>query len=191
MVYIVFIVAFIFLLPLFFTVYFYLDVKGKKLYIAIYLYKYIKVLSSYITIRNPNGFYFHISNTKVIIIDKNLIKKLQNGPNILPMPTIFNVYTIIDSGMQSDTWLFFLLNFYYGFKIFNFLTTNNTSYLKLKTDLNLINSNENLIGLKCKLNFSFNLFGILYKIFVNLIVKGVNNAKKLSKQNYWYFKYKY
>ena len=78
---------------------------------------------------------------------------------------------------------FFLLNFYYLLKGFNFFLCNKISYLELKTDLNIYKKDENFISAKNKFTFSFNLFGILYKIFVNLIVTGVNNAKKLSKQN--------
>ena len=183
MIYLIVIVVFLLFLPIIFTVYSYVNVKDKKLYIAIYIFKYIKLLSGYITVRESNGFYFHVSNKKVIIIDTNLIKKLQNGPNILPMPTVFNVYTIIDSGVKNDSWLFFLLNFYYILKGFNFFLCNKISYLELKTDLNIYKKDENFISAKNKFTFSFNLFGILCKIFVNLIVKGVNNAKKLSKQN--------
>lgn len=178
MIYLIFISVFILFLPLIFTVYTYVDVKEKKLYIAIYMYKFIKIISSYITIRESGGFYLHLTNNKVIIIDSDLIKKLRDGPNILPMPTIFNVYTIIDSGAKSDAWLFFLYNFYYLLKGFNFIISNDVQFLKLKTDLNVYNKNENLINVKAKFNLTFNLFGILYKIFVNLILKGVKNAKK-------------
>ena len=182
MVYLAFFIALIFVLPLVISVYIYYDNINKRLFIAIYLFKYIKLLTGYIIPREIGGFYFHISNKKAIIIDKDILEKLKGGPDFLPKIAVFNCYSIIDSGTKSDVWLSFLFFGYTILREFNCILSNNVKYLSLKSDLNVYLVEENLLSIKLRIVFSFNFLSILYKFFGSLIIRGINNVKKQSEK---------
>ena len=182
MVYLAFFIALILIFPLVISVYIYYDNINKRLFIAIYLFKYIKLLTGYIIPREIGGFYFHISNKKAIILDKEFINKLKGGPDFLPIPSIFDCYLVIDSGVKSDAWLSFLFIFYSILRFISNLLSYNISHLTLKTNLNVISVEENLSSIKLSLTFAFNLLGILCKFFGSLILRGIKNVKRKKAQ---------
>ena len=191
MVYLAFFIALILILPFVFSAYLYYDNKNKKLYLALYLFRYLNLISGYFTKRESGGFYFHISNKRVIILNKEVFNKLKDGPDFLPKLTVINSYSIIDSGVKDDVWLSFLFVFYTILRNFNCIISNKMAFLTLKTDLNLIDSQENLINIKLRITFCLNLLGILYQFFRSLILRGINDAKKQSKQAKRDFKREY
>ena len=179
MVYLAFFIVLILILPLTFTVYAFFDYKSKRLFIALYLFKYIKLISGYINVRQKGGFYFHLNDNKVIILNKDILNKFKDKPNFLPKLTVLNVYSVIDSGVKSQNWLSFLFLFYLALINVNCFISNEIRYIGLKTDLNLLNSSENFKSLKLKFTFSFNLVGILCKIIGSLVNKGnIFNVQK-------------
>ncbi len=182
MVYLAFFIALILVFPLVFSGYFYLDINNKKLFLAVYLFKYVKLLSGFITFRDNGGFYFHISDKKVVILNKELFDKFKGGPDFLPKITVFNSYSIIDSGVKNDIWLSFLFTFYTILRNFNCILSNEINYLSLKTDLNVINIDKNLISVKLSLIFSFNLLGILNNFFGSLLLRGISYVKKQTEE---------
>ena len=179
MVYLVFFIVLILIFPLIFTAYAYFDYKNKRLFIALYLFSKIKLISGYINVREKGGVYFHLSDKKVIIINKEIFDKFKGKPNFLPKITVFDVYSVIDSGVKSQYWLSFLFAFYTIIININCICSNEIKYITLKTDLNVVNLNENLKSLKVKVSFSFNVVGIFCKFFDSLFIKGnIFNVQK-------------
>ena len=76
LLFIIFIVIILLILPIFVNIYAYFDTNNKKLYFAITVLGVIKILSGYISARKNGGVYIHIKN-KAIIFDKTSIKHLK------------------------------------------------------------------------------------------------------------------
>ena len=181
MVFLAIFVTIIFL-PIYISVYLYYDNKGKRLYFAIYLFNFVKILDGYVNRRKNGGVYVHVTETKAYVIDSELIKQLEGGSiNVFPTLTLKNLTITLDIGNKNGQIVSIL------FVIFSLIIKcgrvieHELPYLNLVTNLNIHDVNENFLALKSKTVICFNLFCILIKIFANLIKRGKQSAKKFAK----------
>ncbi len=180
MLYIIVLLIVIFIFPLFITSYIYVDTKLKKLFFAIYLFGFIKILDGYVTKRELGGFYIHIKN-KAIIIDDVFFNRIKGEQSMLKAFHLTNLNSQINLSTNSFYILYFtiLLNF---IKNIAFKYLNKTYFLQSpKVDVNVTTGNF-ILQAKIKINILFNLFCITYAFITNYISKEVKNVKT-SKQN--------
>jgi hypothetical protein len=145
------------------------------------LFNLVRIKAGYIVKREIGGFYIH-TKKKAYIIDKNAILKLKMSEFELTKAfstNTFNLYIVI--GTKNVILIYLSSGVYYLLQQFFKVYKSKYGYVNLLTELNIYNTSKNLISIKLKYAFSFNLLGILSKIIANLIIKGVNNAKKYSK----------
>lgn len=177
MVFVIFFIFLILILPLVFTLYFYFDLQDKRLYFAVFLFGKIKLLCGYFKPRNNESFYLHLSNNKTIIIDISVLKKLKGGRGFLKSFDISYLNFIVDAGVCDGILLFTLFSLKKLSDYF-FITFNFTNIL---TEINVFNKDKGVISIKCKLIFVFNIVCILKTFIANNIFEVKNVKKKINK----------
>ena len=66
-------------IPFYISVYLYHNDKDKRIYFAIYLFKFVKILDGYTTRRKLGGIYIHLFKDKAYVLDINTLKRLEGG----------------------------------------------------------------------------------------------------------------
>jgi hypothetical protein len=180
MLYVIITIILIFIFPLVLTSYIYFDSNDKKLYFAVYLFDFIKIVDGYITKRNLGGFYIHIKN-KAIIIDDVILNSLRGGKSMLKAFHLTSLNAFIN--LQTDNFYLYYVTLLLNFSkniVYKFLE-NNYFLEKPKTSINL-SIGKFSMQVKVRFKILFNLFCITYNLITNYIDKGVQNVKA-SKQS--------
>lgn len=178
-----FILNFLSFLPFVIKTLCFYDVNSKRVYFAVYLYGFIKILSGYVKLRKKGGVYIHLSDNLALIVDMNTLKTLKSGgfnfAKIIFPKSIFVLYDIgLNSPLIYTTIIpinsFLNSLFYSGSEFFESVD------LKIKT--NLYETNDKLFGIKLKTVSCFNFICIINELIANFISKlknnkGVSNAK--------------
>ena len=173
------VIIIILFLPIFLSVYLYYEGLDKRLYFAIYLFSFIKILDGYIKIRKLGGFYIHVTEEKAIILDYKSILNFEKGSfNIQSALSLVNFNLITDIGIKSFNTITIFLFFKTLTNILGKVFTCTKPYFELKNNLNIIDVNENLINIKCSFTLYFNIFCILLKLIANVIKRGTKYVKK-------------
>lgn len=161
--------------PITTTVYIYFNKSERKLYFAIYLFKYFSILCGYITVRNAYSVYLHIKNKAYIITLSNLIKlsKGNGGGNFFSPLSLF---LYVDSAVKFST-LSFLMLLNSISSIFNAYIYNDFYYFNYFYSFNLINNYKKQTSIKLAFTLTFNIFCILKVLIANYIIKGVKSGK--------------
>ncbi len=178
----VFIIVLILILPIILSMYGCYCVSQKRFYFAIYLFGFIKIFSGYVKSRAKGGFYIHLSENKAIIIDYNTIKKLSGGPNYFSKIQLKSLYVILDSGIKNINLLFFIYSVMSAIKNYAVISTNSGKITKIKTDINVYNTQETIKYIKIKAVLMLNLICILQSIIANAKVVGEKYVKRKKKQ---------
>lgn len=181
MIFIAILIIIIFL-PLYVSVYLYNNSKDKRIYFAIYLFNFIKILDGYTTPRKLGGIYIHLFKDKAYVLDLETIKRLEGGSiNFASIITIKNLYFSLDFGIKNANLVSILIIiFTFYINLGNFIKYN-YPYFKSNVNLNVLNTDKNYIASKLSLTFCFNIFCIVVKIITNIISRGVKSEKKYSK----------
>ena len=159
--------------PITTTVYIYFNKSERKLYFAIYLFKYFSILCGYITVRNAYSVYLHIKNRAYIVTINNLIKlsKGNGGGNFFSPLSLF---LYVDSAVNFST-LSFLMLLNSISSIFNAYIYNDFYYFNYFYSINLKMKEDTSI--KLAFTVTFNIFCILKVLIANYIIKGVKSGK--------------
>lgn len=174
----VFITIFILILPLIFSVYFYYDNDNKRVYFAVFIFGYFKILSGYIKGRIKGGIYIHLSEKRAIIVRLSALKNIGNGPNFLKVISVNSLYYLIDVGTQYVWLLTYFSVLVKNTHAFASIFDSLGYYFNLFADLNVYQEEIGLKSIKFKLKLSFNLIGIIILFITNYISKGIKNAKR-------------
>ena len=159
-------------LPIFIKAYLYYNPTDKKLYFAIYLFNYIKIIAGYITKRELGGIYIHMRN-RAIILDENFFNKHKKDKISLKTFKIDKISLFFDMGYESANTIFLT----YALLNLTNIISKNSKTTKIYTYLNVYNENQKIISVYSSFSFHFNIFGIVKGIFANFISKGENYAK--------------
>lgn len=174
----VFLVAIIIVLPIIVSSYFYFNNNLKRLYFAIYIFGFIKLISGYFKVRNKGGFYLHLSKNKAIIIDFSIIKKLNGGPNYLSDFSINKLFIESDISIIKTKLLFSSIYLNYFTSIISKIIYESGYMPEITSNLNIILDNDDIFSLKFKIIFSFNLVCILKSLIANAKNVGVKYVKQ-------------
>ena len=169
-------------IPFYISVYLYHNDKDKRIYFAIYLFKFVKILDGYTTRRKLGGIYIHLFKDTAYVLDINTLKRLEGGShNFISAITYKNLYFSLDFGIKNTNLVIILMNlFYHYINLGNFLKYN-YPYFTSYVNLNVFNEEKNYISSKLSLTFCFNIFCILIKLITNIIRRGDKGAKKYAK----------
>ncbi|MBR5439671.1 MAG: hypothetical protein IKV61_05620 [Clostridia bacterium] len=155
-------------MPITVSIYVYYNKSEQKLYFAIYAFKYVLVISGYLTVRNSYSVYLHIKNKAYVITLNNLINLTKNrsGGNFI---TPLSLYIYVDSAVNEFA-LSFLMLVKAISNVFNAYSYNELYYFDNYYSFNLTNTAKQ-IEIKASFTFSFNLFCILRLLIANSIIK--------------------
>ena len=180
----VFMLIFLFLIiPLIFEINLLIDLNDKKIYLAIYIFKYIKVISGYLTL--VKGYIaFHIKNKAYLISPKSIINTGKKYKKIKH----FEIFYLKSSLFLSDINDFIL----YFIFIYNFLMENFSKIYKMNKNFSLIkndiilNQNDQKLKYFLRVKIAFNMIVILI-ITIKKLMENIINAKKSRKrwENNW------
>ena len=174
MVLAVFIIMLILIVPLFFSLYFYYDISGKKVYYAVYLFKVIRLNSGYLLKRERGGFYLHLSNKKAVILKPKLKSVFNKRGNYLKYFSVVDIYVCSDAVLSSVYSLTFLYSLISNLKsIVKIFSNCNYSY-----DFNLLCDESLNRGVKLSVNTYVNLISILILLIANAISRVNFNEKR-------------
>lgn len=177
MVIAVFITTFILIVPLAFSVYFHFEKSLNKVYFAIYVFGFIRLVSGYISKRKLGGFYVHLSSKKALILQLNSILKLESDFSFLSVISINNIYLSTSIGFKSATLLTFATTLTTAIQTTSKIIEDNGYGKRVVADLIVYNEDKLLKSIKMKVKFSFNLISIVIIFIANYISKVKNNVK--------------
>lgn len=175
MLYVFALLLIIFIFPLILTIYIYFDTKIEKVFFAVYIFGFIKIVDGYITKRDLGGVYIHFKN-KAIIVDEFNFNSIQGGKSVFKLLQViaFDSYINLSTNSFSLYYLTILLNFIKNIT-FNFLNSRLILQTpKASVDLTL---GQFELQVKWRVKILFNLFCITYYFITNYIIKGVQNVK--------------
>ncbi len=184
----VFVIVGLLIFPIITTLYFFIDKANKKLFFGIYLFGKIKILSAYFKTRNKDSVYLHISNSKAIIIDFSIFKKMGGNFELHKILNIDLFELYIESGLFNSSLTIIMLYVYNLASSFSVILNNDYG---MRLNVHLILSNSNSINsLAFKIRVQFNVFCIVINFIANIITIGVKNVKrKRSRLKKWNFKF--
>ena len=177
MVIAVFITTFILIVPLAFSVYFHFEKSLNKVYFAIYVFVFIRLVSGYISKRKLGGFYVHLSSKKAFILQLNFIKKLESDVSYFNAISIHDIYLSSSLGLKNVTVLALAMVLTTAIQNVSKIFDNNGYGKRIIADLIVYNEDKLLKSMKMKVKFSFNLISIVIIFIANYISKVKNNVK--------------
>ena len=166
-------------IPIFTSVYLYYNSEDKRLYFAVYLYRFIKLASGYIVKRSYGGYYIHTFKNKAFIITLKDIITLEKGSHSYSKAfTLTKFYLLNDVGKKNLNIVYFFTSLTYLANKYKPVFYETMPFIEYKIDLNLYLEEENLISSKTSLTFYFTIFCIVKLFIANVIKKGVEYAKR-------------
>lgn len=178
MKFVIMLIFFILILPYLIEFNFYYEKESRKLYLSIYLYSFIKIISGYFTLEE--GYIaFHLKKKAILIAPSTLVNTGKKYKKIMHFE-IYYIYSNLFIGDFSDFNLYFLV--FYNFLINNFgiiyKMYKNFSYVK--NDIVLYK--EDLpFKFFIKVKIAFNMV-VLLIILIKKIMENFINAKKSKKR---------
>lgn len=167
--------------PFFVNFYGYFSKKSKKLYFAIYLFSFFKIVSGYIELCNE-GVLIHYKNNKAVLIYFNKVFGLRNKFKPIQDYNLTSFSSVLDVGKEN-----FSINLLTFSMIYNLINNNfgwyfhhNKPYLKINNEVNIF-INNNLLNFYVKTNVVFNILTILINLVKMLLEKVLYGRK--TKQN--------
>ena len=182
MVWIVFFVTVLLIIPFFITVYGCYFNEEKRLYFALYLFGFIKIISGYVKTRSKGGFYIHLSDNIAFIIDYTTIKKLSGGPDLFSYVQLQFLYLVIDCGIKNAKLLFIINSILVTLRTIAKISTNDGKITKITTDMNVYDTQESLKFIKIKTVLCFNAVCILQSLIANAKNIGEKYVKRKKKE---------
>ena len=179
MILFIFIVIILFF-PLKISIFTYFNSKVNKTFFAIYLFKFIKILSGYIKVNSNGKVFLHLKN-RAILLRPQMFIDLTYDLDIRNFIIIKSLNLSFDVSADKFTPMFLSLSLIYLNKIFSNVLINNNFHQKLYTELNLYEDKSGILAFRGSFLFAFNIFCILIYIIANLIIKGVLYVKKRIK----------
>ncbi len=178
MVIAVFLITLILVLPLIISLYFYYDVNVKKVYFAIYIFGFLKVISGYISKRNEGGIYLHLTDKKAFILKLNSLKGLGDGPKLIKVISINSIYLSLDLGVKNANLITIVYSILSFINCYSRVSFYHGKYTNIYTNFNVLNEDFGFKTIKIKLKLSFNLISILILMLKNYLIKEIKNAKR-------------
>ena len=167
-------VVFILFCPILFNINLHFNIKNKKLYAGIHLYKVIKIFGGTLELKK-GGILIKYGKKEALLNYFEAFKKNTANLKILKGFDLIKIHLVTECGIQDDTIkALTLVSFVHILKniVFSVLRTFNSA-LSLK-GVEILEQNRDVFTLTAGIKYVFNLF-LLILAFLKIILKGVIN----------------